>query len=946
LSTFIKRSFSSGEIAPSLYARADLVKYETGLRTCRNGLVMRHGGVASRPGTTFVGEVKDSSKTVRLIEFIFNASQTYILEFGDLYMRVIRNGAQLTLTAQDITSITNASQGVLTYSGADNYSNGDEIYISGIVGAIGSYLNGRNFLVSDIDAGNNTMKLKYLNGTYVNTTSMGSYTSGGSIAEVYTIATPYVEADISTLQYVQSADVITIVHPNYAPRKLSRTGHTSWTLSLIEFDPEIGRPTGGTGTAGAGGAINYRYRVTTVAEETYEESYSGFGASQAITGITKANPAVVTYSGADNFENGDEIYIASVGGMVEVNGLKFTVANLNAGANTFELSGIDSTGYTTYTSGGTVACTYIKINSAAAPTTSNPHTLSWTAVTGAQEYNVYRANNGVYGFIGVAGSTSFSDDGVITPDGTETPPLERELFGESGAYPSAVTYAQQRLFIANTDDEPEKIWGSKTGNFSNFNTSSPIQDDDAVTFTLAGRQVNEVLHMLDLGKLVVFTSGGEHAIEGDQAGNITPGNINPKQHSYNGSTTLKPIIVGSTAIHVQARGSIVRDLGFDYQVDGYRGNDLTIFAAHLFDGYTLIDWAYQQIPHSIIWAVRSDGTLLGLTYIREHQILGWHRHDFDGTVENVCVVPEGDEDFLYLVINRTIDGSTKRYIERMSTRQVDDIVDYIGLDCSLSYDGRHTGVNTMTLTGSGWTYTDTLTLTSVSTAFASTDVGNQVHLTGSDGEIIRFTIDAYSNSSVVTGRPNRTVPASMRGTVISTWAIAVDQVGGLWHLEGEDVSVFADGFVVANPNNASYDVLTVTNGSITLDKPYSVIHVGLPITFDIETLDIDFTSVESIADKKKFVNKVSAFVEKSRGMFVGSKPPTDDDTDNLDGLIELKIRDEETYDEPVALTTDVVDVIIRSEWNSNGRIFIRQVDPVPLTILSVAPSGLAPVGRG
>jgi len=863
VTTTIQRSFAAGEIAEALYARVDTVKYATGLRTCRNFLVMRHGGVANRPGTTFVGEVKDSTKTVRLIPFIFNADQTYVLEFGNLYMRVHRAGAQVTETAQNITAITNANPCVVTYSGADNYANGDEVYISGITGAIGTYLNNRNFKVANINAASNTFSLQYMDGSAVDSTSFGSYTSGGTIAEVYTIATPYVEADLAELQLVQSADVITLAHPNYAPRELARTGHASWALSTITFAPSIAAPANIAASEPDGTVA--QWVVTAVAEETYEESL--------MSGIAQTNVA---------------------------------------------------------------------------PTSGSPITISWDTVSGAQEYNVYRRKNGVWGFIGVAASDEFIDNG-IEPDTTETPPLTRNPFSGTGNYPSAVTYTQQRLTFANTDNDPEKVWTSRSGHFKNFTRSSPLQDDDAVTFTLAGRQVNEVRHLVELGKLITLTSGGEWSIEGDEAGILKPGDINPKQHSYNGSGTLPPLIIGGNALYVQARGSIVRDLGFDYQIDGYRGNDLTVFSAHMFDKYTITDWTYQQIPHSIVWAVRSDGTLLGLTYVKEHQVLGWHRHDFDGTVENVCAVPEGNEDALYLVVKRTVNGSTKRYIERMASRQVNDIVDSIFLDAALTYDGRNTdNAHTMTLSGgTTWAYDETLTLTSSTSYFSSAEVGNQIHLTGSAGTIIRFSIETYNSATEVTGRAHKTVPAAMRSAAISNWSRAVDSVSGLWHLEGEEVSVFADGFVVANPNNTAYEVVEVTNGTLTLDKCYSVIHVGLPITADMETLDIDTAQGETLTDKQKNIAQVTAHVDSSRGLWVGAAPPPNEATDFLEGLTEYKGRNSETYDEPTALKTDKITINIRPEWNSNGRIFIRQTDPLPLAVLAVAPSGLFPFrGQG
>jgi hypothetical protein len=463
---------------------------------------------------------------------------------------------------------------------------------------------------------------------------------------------------------------------------------------------------------------------------------------------------------------------------------------------------------------------------------------------------------------------------------------------------------------------------------------------------MSGRQVNEIRHLLDLGGLIVLTSGGEWAVQGNASGIITPTDINMKQYSYNGVSDIIPIIIGSNAIYVQDGDSIVRDLGYDYQVDGYRGTDLTIFSSHLTDGYTIVDWAYQKLPHSIVWAVRNDGTLLGLTYVRDQEMIAWHRHDFDGTVENVVSVREGDEYAVYLTIKRTINSKTVRYIERMTQRriapQVDDIVDFKGADSCLSYDGRNTNTShTMTLSGgTNWTYDETLTLTSSTAYFTSSEVGNAIHLTGSDGTIIRFIIEAYTSTTVVTGKASKTVPSVMQSTAMSTWTRSVDQVTGLWHLEGKQVSVLGDGFVVANPNNDSYDTATVASGSITLDKPYGVLHIGLPITCDAETLDIDTWQGETLVDKKKRINKVTMLVESSRGVWAGSKSPTSDSS--LTGLSELKIRNAEDYDSPVALQTGPIDLTIGPEWSDGGRVFIRQTDPLPLTVLSISPSGLMP----
>lgn len=826
MTTLAQRSFAGGEIAPALYARVDQVKYASGLRVCRNFLVARHGGVYNRPGTSFVAEVKDSTKSVRLIKFVFNSDQTYVLEFGNTYIRFYRNEAQIQVSA------------VTAWSGATNYVVGDLASSGGV-----------NY---------------YCIAAHINHAPPNALYWYALTTTIYEIPSPYLESELPTIQLVQSADVITLVHPNHAPMELRRSGHTSWVLASITFAPGISAPTNLT-NSGAAGAVT-DWIVTAVAQDSLEES-------------------------------------------------------LQSSSTT----------------------------SSATPSSGSPITLSWTAVSGAQEYNVYKKKNGIYGFIGVAGSNSFIDNG-ITADTSDAPPIARNPFNATGDYPSCVTYFQQRRFFANTDNDIETAWGSRSGNPTNFTISSPLQDDDAVTFSLIGRQVNEINHLVDLGKLLAMTSGGEWAINGDSNGVVRPAAVNASQQSYNGSSTLPPIIISGSAIYVQGRGSIVRDLGFDFNIDGYRGSDLTVFAAHLFDGYTLADWDYQQIPHSIVWAARTDGALIGMTYVREQQILAWHRHDFDGFVENVVSVPEGDEDALYLVVNRTINSVEKRYIERMRNRRVDDIVDAVFMDCALTLDGRNTGSRTMTLSGSGWTHDNTLTLTASSAFFSAGDVGNSIFMYGNDSDgdriVIRCEITAYTSTTVVSVRPHKDVPTSLRAAATTDWSRAVDQISGLGHLEGKAVSVFADGFVVGSPNNSAVTQITVTSGAITLERPYAVIHVGLPITADIETLDPDTAQGESIADKKKIISRVTIFAEETRGLFVGGAAPTDDDEDPLENLTEMKLRDAETYDDPVALLTGTADVNIMPEWNNNGRIFIRQVDPIPAAILAVYPSGKIPLGNG
>lgn len=756
----------------------------------------------------------------------------------------------------------------------------------------------------------------------------------------YELVTPYTAPQVAALKFVQSTDTITLVHPTHRPADLVRVADDNWTLTNIDFLPQTGYPTTVAVAAGAGTANAYRYIVTAIDDDTGEESLNGTKALSGgitVTGVTQANPAVVTMSGTHYLLTGDKTVIESATGMIELNGV-YTITKLTA--TTFELDNTDSTDYAAWSSGGTLVFHGIVAVSSDPPVLTAPNVVSWVKPSSGniREYNIYKDSNGVFGLLGITQGLTFNDIGSV-PATQFTPPVGANPFLGSDNYPSVVTYIQQRLAFANTNNNTEDIYMSKIGQFKNFTSSSPSRADDSIQFNMAGRQVNAVKSMVDLGRLVILTNGGEWTAEGD-GGFITPTTINAKQYSYNGSGDLDPIVIDGNAIYQQARGTILRDLGYDYETESYKGNDLTLFSAHLFDGFTFTDWAYQQIPHSILWVVRSDGVLLGMTYIRAHQVLAWHRHDLGGQVENVTVVPEGTQDVVYVTVRRTINGSVVRYVERLANREELDVVDMKLMDSNLTYDGRNLLATTMTLTtGTGWLYTDTLTCTASVSTFVVGDVGKAVHFTV-NGDVIRCLITAYTSATVVSVTANQTVTAAFQTTAITTWSLAIKTMTGLTHLEGEDVSALGDGFVASSPNNSAYTTKTVASGSVTFDSHYAVIHVGIPYVSDIETLNVDSASSETISDKKSLTNIVNIFVEKARGLWSGVQAPTG--SDQLEGLTEYKPKEVDDYDSPTALVTDTIKVSIQGEWNNHGRVFLRQVDPLPFTILSISPSGVYP----
>lgn len=942
--SLIQRSFAAGELDPSLFSRVDQVKYATGLRTLRNAYVRKNGGLDSRMGGIYCNEGKLLGKTYRLIPFQVSVDVKYQLEVGEFYIRFLKNDSLVTDSTKNITNITQANPGVFT-SASHGFSVGQELEIDGILGM--DELNNRNFLVNSVPTAN-SYTLKYRDGTLVDTTGFSAYVSGGTASRVYEIPTTYAEAHLSRLQYSQSSDVMNLTHNSYPVFELRRTSDTSWTLLENEFRPEY-NATGAVFAVtipGAGAVVN-KYMVTAISRITGEESLpipaSGGGSGGVITAITKANPAVVTTALAHGLSNDDviRIIIDKQNGMRELNSRKFIVANV--GATTFELKYENSTNYNTYVNTGTsLAIPISRKVTGSAPAPGSENVINMFPGEDVLTYNIYKELNGVYGIIG-SSDTQFKD-ADYTPNTSITPPDALNPFPVATRYPATSAYVQQRLYFANTITDPEDVIGSAIAKYKNFTSSEPIEDSDTLRFKLSGEGVNPVRHLFNLGSMMMFTDSGEWACIGDQNGTITPSNINPKQQSYNGSSYLRPVFVDVSAVYIQEQGGVVRDLRSDFQ-----GGDLSAFAHHLFKKNTIFDMAYQKTPNSIVWMVRDDGVLISMTYIREQQIVGFAHHDLqDGLVEAVSTYRNTDEYEVFIVVKRTIDGQVRRYTEKLVTRQIFDVIDNIFMDSALTYDGRNTGSRTMTISGgTTWSTNETLTLTASSGFFTASDVGNEIHFYNTDGQLIlRFFINAFTSSTVVTGKVSSTVPVALRTIAVTNWAEAVDEISGLWHLEGESLAVLGDRNVVASPNNPSdnYDECIVVDGTVQLSQCYAVIHAGKPFIVDIETLDVDTAQGETLQNKKKLTAKVTGRFEETRGVFIGPREPSGDDL--LANLYELKLREDENYDAPISLLSGIADLNIDGDWNGNGRIFIRQVDPLPLSLVSILGEGLFPFKGG
>lgn len=926
-----QRSFSGGILSPLLRGRADQQKYLTGVRTLLNFLPIAAGPAVNRPGFEWMGEVKDSAAGApRLVPFVFNSDQTYVLEMGTSYGRVWRNGARINVS------------GVAAWNIATAYVLGDLVSRLGV-----------NYYCSSANTGNQPPNAAFWRAL-----------SGA----IYEFVAPYDLPSTGRLHYAQSADVITVAEQGYGPREIQRTADTHWVVAVISFGAGILPPTGpaataGTPTGGGGGAQTPanptisstvggnavlpkdQYVITTWnglsdAPEIYESTGSPVGTS-TVGGADAGNHVVITWAAGGVGQTAFSVYklffpyyrrIADVAGTV----LTYTdvgVADPGAGArqaptgpssvNTFSyvITSVDDISGAESIASAAATCT------GAIPTALAPNSVLWNSVTGSTQYNVYRVVDGTAGYIGTAtgtGVVTFHDPG-ITPDTGVRPPTNPVTFDGVYDHPATCSYHQQRLGFANTVNDPDTVWLSTIGNFHDFSVATPLEEDSAFKFQLAGTQVNEVRHLVSLNDLFLFTSGGEFTAAGNQEGTLTPASPNVRQKGSRGASTVAPIAVDGTALFVQARGSVVRDLIYDWQSNGYKGRDLTIFSPHLFESQTIVDWAYQQMPNSVVWAVRDDGVLLSLTYVREQEVWGWAEHTTDGTdtFERVVSVPEGTEDAVYVVVKRTINGATKRYIERLHTRIVTDVtVDAFFVDSGLTYDGRNTGATTLTITGgTTWAYTELLTVLASAATFDVSDIGKAFAVTVG-GVTVTVVITAYTDTTHVQGFAQIDVPAAARGVASAVWARAVKVVTGVDHLEGRGVSALVDG--------AAQTGLTVAAGSVTLDRFGSVIHVGLPIVADIGSLDWEDPQRGTQIDKRKRINQVTVMVEGTRGISVG---------EDADHLTLYKHRIDESPGDATYLLSANINIPIKASWNTGGRVYLRQTDPLPVSVLAVAITG-------
>ncbi|MEO6779423.1 MAG: hypothetical protein ABI196_00625 [Bradyrhizobium sp.] len=894
----IKSSFAVGELSPALYGHVDLAKFAIAASTMRNVFVNYRGGAYSRAGTAYVARSKQDGATQappRLIHFQFNINQGYALEFGDNYVRFYSNGAAIVEGGVAITGATRANPCVLT-TGLQTYSNGDWITIAGVGGM--TQLNGQTYIVQ----GNTgtSLHLTDLNGGNLDSTGFGAFTGSGTAFKIYTLSTPYAASDLALLKFTQSADVMSFTHPNYPPYDLARIASNDWTLTAVNFSSAIAAPAScsATATTNPSGLTSpptlptaYAYCVTAISN-TGEESVAS-----PIANVTNS------------------VDISSTAGSLIVN---------------------------------------------------------WSSVTGANIYNIYKAPTSyntdpgnvtnalpvpagaLFGLVGTSYGTQFVDSNV-TADDTQVPPLHFNPF-TGGQNPGVVAYYQQRRVYAATNAEPDTYWMSQPGKFLNFDKRIPTSDSDSIQGTPWAQQVNGIQFMLPMpGGLVVLTGLGAWQVGGAGGSALNPQAITPasqqaQPQAFNGcSARVPPFAVNYDILYVQAKGSIVRDLAYNYWVNIYTGTDLTELSSHLFTGFTINEWAWCEEPYKIVWLVRNDGTLLSLTYLKEQEVFGWARHDTQGFFHSVCNVTEPPVDALYLVSQRyPEDGNAGRgghyYIERMDNRIWNSVEDPWCVDCGLQLPLTSPNITLGTNSTSG-----IVTFTSINADFFNSGhVGWVIRMGGGIAVITSFQDARHVIGNFVTPitrtRPNALGnPAQNAGEGEWTIAPQVVFISGLTHLVGLQVTGLADGIPIPSQ-------IVNAAGTITLTQPASDIKIGLAFQAQVQSVYLDGGAQPTIQGRRKDIVAVTVRVEASGGIKVGTNQP--------DGSAQVPpslapawsrmvpITDQgATYFTPSGglvtnLFTGDLRVNVPARWDKHGQVAVQQDNPLPLQITALIPEAL------
>ena len=732
-------TFARGELSPRLHARADTEHYQMALATARNWIVMRQGGVRRRPGFIFIGPLRDQSEKGRVVRFEFNAEQAYALVFNDDFIRFYTSGGVVTQTAQNITGISKANPGVVTYNGTDTYSNGDRVWISGVVGM--TEVNNREFAVANVDAGANTFEL-----SGINTSSYTTWSSGGTVAEIYEIASPYPAADIFELQFAQSGDTIYIAHPDYAPRKLVRTSELSWAISTISFEdgPYLDEDEQGTymTPASTGGVTPDMTGLTspsgTAADDDADaDAWEVFDRDTATTINMSGLPAWVSYDFdaaatkiADAYwiqaspNSGDVDNAPTAWNFEGYNGAAWIVLDTRNGETGwatgerryFEFP--NEVGYQSYrlyvtSAEASSTCIIAEIGIHEEGNSQTAFNLTASAVTGINDGAGFASTDvgrtirlmGTDGEWRWARIIAYSSTTLVTirlyahalPNLDPITRWQMSAWSVTNGYPACVGFFEDRLAWGASTTQPRTVWLSKVSDYENHGTTTPSADNDGIAATMTGGRLNKITFLEELADLAIGTAGSMRIMgPSDSSEPFSNTNIRQKQQTTTGAAAQQPIVIGSTMIYADRYKKALHEFAYSFESNGYVSKELSILSDHLFRE-TVVESTFQEGEDDIAWFVTNDGALVALTYEPAQQIAGITPviveggdadTDDEAVVESIASIPSSGGSVLYAVVKRTIDGGTTRYVEYLAPfyETGDTLTTTVYADSALTYN--------------------------------------------------------------------------------------------------------------------------------------------------------------------------------------------------------------------------------------------------------------------
>lgn len=756
----LQPAFTGGEISAEVANRVDLDKYQFAVLQAYNCLIKPHGPIYRRPGMKYMARTKYSDKACILVPFNGADNTDYLLEIGEKYIRVHKNG--LYINIEVMTPYTADMLQDLRF-----VQSADTMFI-----ASGKYPVKQLARYSDTDwrfADFEITDMYFDESTTLENYSGISYTVPGTYQFQPTVTGEY-QIDIAGAGGGGGGGVRYLKPREHGHTYYCVGGGTGGSGERIINTVTLTKGTSYTiivGSGGAGGGGTGSYGTA---------SNGGNGGNSTACGLTGrggtggSGGSRVSIDGSYENTRGVQgtTYGAGGGGIGGVAGTKYKDNAGKAGADGWakilytgnkELTPSGTTGDITLTSNknifaGSKAGAYIKLKQEIASktvSTSNGTTErvrvgeNWKVISHGtwsgsftieksddgeswKEYRKYTSGNDynpsesgsvtepvfLRAVCTITSGTctvdltamAYNAEGVvklteITSDSTAKAHVEKELgstdmttnflwgaWSEEFGYPQTLCFFQDRLCFGGTKKQPYMVWMSRTGDYGNFSVekaSGTVTDDSAVALAFVSRKQFKILHLIASTDLIVLTAGNEWTVSGSDT--VTPSKAVPKMQTTRGCSTVEPLMIGGRIVFVQGRGSTVRDMAYSYETDSYGGNDLTLLAKHIIENVQIVDSAYKQEPDSTIYFVRSDGSMACLSYIMEQKVYAWSTIETQGKIEAVAAVQEGDEDIIYLVVQREINGVTVRNIEYLAKNPAksNNPDDYIMLDNAIEY---------------------------------------------------------------------------------------------------------------------------------------------------------------------------------------------------------------------------------------------------------------------